>query len=538
MSRSLRMLACVAWVLATAPALGQAASIVPYDPVHYGAAADCVVEVDVFGSVPESTWNGRLVVRPVLGEVHVLRCQEGAPTLDSAPVVTLGSAPGHRIVGAVHWRPGRWRLYLKHGEANGLQAWGVLGLREGAHWMGPLSGIQPRFETDNRGPDETPLRWSDPASVGFVLTDTVASSLTLEGVEHALRDALDAWNAVGCSRLNMEFDGVVPSWSQGWGRRNHVAMMLDDFVFGGGPMVLGSTGVEYDAETGELLAASVLLNGVDVPWSLEGAAPGEWDVRGVIMHELGHAFGLAHTPVREAVMVGIIPSPLSRAIQQVHDDDVLGVCFLYPCDESAEACARPTPPSAPGTRDAGGLCAPCVSDGECGAARDRCDGTYCLRACSLMDPCPLGASCVRLEGVGTRQCVVDDARCERRTATACAPCSDEAPCAEGTCGEEGACLLSCSREVGCPAGFACIETSSHSEGVCLPEGQDACVEEPEEPSEPDEGERTRRRGGCAVAPGTPGVPSFAWVVLVLLAGWGRKRPCFRRSWAGLWRMPE
>uniref|UniRef100_A0A7N0UDZ4 Peptidase metallopeptidase domain-containing protein n=1 Tax=Kalanchoe fedtschenkoi TaxID=63787 RepID=A0A7N0UDZ4_KALFE len=70
---------------------------------------------------------------------------------------------------------------------------------------------------------------------------------------------------------------------------------------------------------------SVLHFDVDEKWAV-GAVDDAMDVVTVARHEIGHLLGLAHSPVRDALMY---PSVGAGEVKEIGEDDVAGVTALY-----------------------------------------------------------------------------------------------------------------------------------------------------------------------------------------------------------------
>jgi hypothetical protein len=58
--------------------------------------------------------------------------------------------------------------------------------------------------------------------------------------------------------------------------------------------------------------------------------PDEYDLLGIVLHELGHFFGLDHTDVPAATMYGTFPPAGDVSWQTLEPDDLQGITSLYP----------------------------------------------------------------------------------------------------------------------------------------------------------------------------------------------------------------
>ncbi len=98
------------------------------------------------------------------------------------------------------------------------------------------------------------------------------------------------------------------------------------------PAAYALTTVHFSTATGELLGADLELN--EEHWRFttcppEGCVDGAVDLENVVTHEVGHFFGLAHTPDDEDATMWACSAPGDVHMRDLEADDVAGICALY-----------------------------------------------------------------------------------------------------------------------------------------------------------------------------------------------------------------
>ncbi len=261
-----------------------------------------------------------------------------------------------------------------------------------------------------------------------------------------LEVALRTWPRASCTSWRARFDGERVATAADDGV-NVVLFHDDAWPTELIPGAIAQTVIHTDVD-GHYRDADIHLNGKDFRFSLDGRA-GTQDLRSILVHELGHALGLGHASDPRATMFATGSGLRWRSLEQ---DDVDGVCSLYPGTGTAGCSALPCP--APFLCVANGcqrpgeprdVCSPCerVAD-ACEGAGDsaRCidigagasAGRVCGRACTTDAACGADFHCLRTTEAGDLQCVSDSA-CRNGAS----PCQTDAACPGALC-RAGACV--------------------------------------------------------------------------------------------------
>ena len=119
------------------------------------------------------------------------------------------------------------------------------------------------------------------------------------------------------------------------------------------PGALAQTVLVVDG-AGHITDADVHVNGKDHRFTIDGAeADGTVDLRSVLVHELGHLFGLGHSADLAATMLATIAGTRARTPER---DDELGACALYPGEIAKRAPRCPEAPCPVGFTCLAGSC--------------------------------------------------------------------------------------------------------------------------------------------------------------------------------------
>lgn len=98
------------------------------------------------------------------------------------------------------------------------------------------------------------------------------------------------------------------------------------------PRAYALTTVHFSTLTGELLGADLELN--EEHWSFAACPPagcvdGRVDLENVVTHEVGHFFGLAHTPDDADATMWACSAAGDVHMRDLEEDDIAGICALY-----------------------------------------------------------------------------------------------------------------------------------------------------------------------------------------------------------------
>ncbi len=157
-------------------------------------------------------------------------------------------------------------------------------------------------------------------------------------VVRIVQNSFNAWNEVPSSYLNMSYQGTSTLPASDSDRRNVVIYDATGRSIGApaGSGIIAITRVNWN-DNGDIVDADIIFNGRDFTFSISDVnTPNrQVDLQDVLTHEVGHFFGLDHTPLvgdpsERPTMNPFNTAEEPRAGRTLEDDDRAGITALYP----------------------------------------------------------------------------------------------------------------------------------------------------------------------------------------------------------------
>jgi len=177
--------------------------------------------------------------------------------------------------------------------------------------------------TLNSSTDSTAKGWSNPELA--ILVNPAACPASVDIIS-AVRDAIDFWNKIPTSRLQLSYGGTTTSTASG---SPPVIYCEVNFQASTGGSQDSIPGVAYVSRSGQNIASGrIVLNSSAGLANIANLDKTYLSI--TIAHEIGHLIGLGHSQSQSALMYYSIGSKLNVALSQ---DDMDGASYLYPLNE-------------------------------------------------------------------------------------------------------------------------------------------------------------------------------------------------------------
>jgi hypothetical protein len=189
-----------------------------------------------------------------------------------------------------------------------------------------------------------PLFWPSDC-VSFVVHEdgSDAHGISANALSGAARRAFDSWSSADCDgggqpSIGAEDLGAIAcdkSEYEATVSNANLIVIREDWPYPGGDMVVGLTMVRFNTKTGSIRDADIEVNGDDFALSV-GDPVEDSDLEAILTHEIGHFLGLDHSLEPGATMLRDYPVSNDSG-RSLADDDVAGICKVYPPDRRVES---------------------------------------------------------------------------------------------------------------------------------------------------------------------------------------------------------
>lgn len=181
------------------------------------------------------------------------------------------------------------------------------------------------------------------------------SALTSEIPDHSaaleeVKRSFHAWEEPACTDLKLPFGGEEAGLKAGYdpngSNKNVVVFLTHGWPYD--PSVVAVTTNAFDRDNGYIVDSDIEVNNMRFHFVIADAtcvrATGKMDLRNTLTHEAGHFIGLDHPP-DEARYADTTMFARAEACETkkrtLKQDDMDGVCFMYPPGERYKQCNPP-----------------------------------------------------------------------------------------------------------------------------------------------------------------------------------------------------
>lgn len=182
-------------------------------------------------------------------------------------------------------------------------------------------------------PDGPYLFWRT-RDITFSLDALGCPDTDLGQTRAAVIRSFNTWESQPCTDVFFVYDGIVegvePNTVSGEADGVNLVVWLTEWPEDWGATQLAHTNFIWNERTGEILDVDVVLNGQDYYWTAGDITI--TDIEDVLVHEIGHLLGFAHSTDPEASMyAGYTEGEVKK--RDLAATDIQGLCEVYPAGQ-------------------------------------------------------------------------------------------------------------------------------------------------------------------------------------------------------------
>ena len=208
----------------------------------------------------------------------------------------------------------------------------------------------PTCDKDADGcPTGLPLFWPT-SCVTYSMQYLASKQIDLATASTVMDKAFEVWMQSDCPeggtpamRADQRFGNVecaMHEYNQTDANANVILFRDDVWPYESSGNVLGLTTVTYSRKTGAIFDVDMEFNATHRLSADDPVPPSSYDLQSIATHEAGHFLGLAHSSDRDATMAPEYMSG-SQNFRMLGDDDILGICAVYPPKAQVQCDANP-----------------------------------------------------------------------------------------------------------------------------------------------------------------------------------------------------